>query len=77
MMLLMSVAILVVAVRRHWRETVNASAVLLTVFLLTRFVDWFWEALPRYVFFLLLAAIAFGWLLIMRRIRARLARGSA
>jgi hypothetical protein len=74
-MLVTSVAVLVVAVRNHWRETVNLSAILLTAFLLTRFTDWFWEVLPRYVFFLMLATLAFGWLLAMRRIRARLAQG--
>ncbi len=72
-MLVLCVAILVVSVRRHWSETVALTAVMLTVFLLTRFVDWFWDALPRYVFFLVLAAIAFGWLLALRRLRTRLA----
>jgi hypothetical protein len=74
-MLTASLAVLIVAIRRHWRETVSLAAILLTLFLLTRFMDWFWEALPRYLFFLLLAMVAFGWLLVMRRIRARLARG--
>ena len=76
-MLVASVTILVLAIQRHWRETVTLTAVVFTIFLLSRFVDWFWDLLPRYIFFLLLAAIAFAWLLILRRVRARMARGRA
>jgi hypothetical protein len=76
-MLIVAVSVLVLAVRHHWTETVNITVVLLTFFLLSRFVDWFWELLPRYIFFLLLAAIAFGWLLLLRRIRGRLVRRAA
>lgn len=71
-MLVLCVAALVVGVRKQWMETVYVSAGALTLFLFVRFVDWFWEALPRYLFFLLLAAIAFGWLLVLRRLRHRL-----
>lgn len=70
--LLASLAVLVIAVLRRWSETANLAAAVLSLFLLLRFVDWFWDALPRYVFFLVLAAIAFGWLLVMRRVRTRL-----
>lgn len=72
-MLLVSVAVLVLSVRRRWHETVKLAAVLFAVFLLTRYVDWFWDVFPGYVFFLILAVIAFGWLLALRRLRARLA----
>ena len=71
-MLVAGVAALVVGVRRRLSEVVRVAATALTVLLLVRFVDWFWEALPAYVFFFVLAALAFGWLLAMRRIRARL-----
>ncbi len=77
---LMFVACLVtltIAVRRGWSETTNLAAVMLALFLLLRFVDWFWDLLPRYVFFLVLAAIAFGWLVVLRRMRDRLARVQA
>ncbi len=70
--LLASVSALVVGVRRQWRETVYIAAGSLTVFLFGRFVDWFWDAVPRFVFFLLLAGIAFAWLLALRRLRTRL-----
>jgi hypothetical protein len=68
------VVTLTIAVRRGWNETINLAAVMLALFLLVRFVDWFWDLLPRYLFFLILAAIAFGWLMVLRRMRHRLTR---
>jgi hypothetical protein len=77
-MLLASVIMLALAIRKQWLETVYVSAAALTIFLFVRFVDWFWDAVPRYLFFLLLTATAFGWLLALRRLRGRLsATGSA
>jgi hypothetical protein len=71
-MLVTGTAALVIGIRRQWLETVSIAATALTVFIFVRFVDWFWDALPRFVFFLLLAAIAFAWLLALRRLRSRL-----
>jgi hypothetical protein len=72
-MLIVCVGLLIHAVRRRWTEIVYLAAGALTVFLLLRFVDWFWDAIPRFVFFLALALVAFGWLLVLRRVRHRLA----
>jgi hypothetical protein len=71
-MLLIGMTALVIGIRKQWQETVYIAAAALTVFVFIRFVDWFWDALPRFVFFLLLAAIAFAWLLALRRLRSRL-----
>jgi uncharacterized membrane protein len=70
-MLLVSIVMLVLGIRRGWRETVIVAAAALTIFLLVRYVDWFWEALPPYLFFFALAALAFVWLLVLRRLRGR------
>ena len=72
-MLVATVAALIVGVRRQMSETVRTAATALSLFLLIRFIDWFWDALPAYVVFFVLAALAFGWLLVLRRIRGRLA----
>jgi hypothetical protein len=74
-MLLASTIALTTGIRRQWRETVYTAAGALTLFLFGRFVDWFWEAVPRFVFFLLLAGIALAWLLALRRLRTRLIAG--
>jgi hypothetical protein len=70
--LLASLIALAAGISRQWPETVYVAAAALTLFLFGRFVDWFWDAIPRFVFFLLLAAIAFSWLLVLRRLRTRL-----
>jgi hypothetical protein len=74
MMLVIALAALVVGVRRGWRDTVRVAAVALTIFLLVRYIDWFWDALPPYLFFFALAALAFVWLFVLRRLRARVTR---
>ena len=74
LMLVLATGVLVAALRRRWSETVYVTAAALTIFLFTRFVDWFWDLMPRYVFFLLLAAVAFAWLFALRRVRLRLGR---
>jgi hypothetical protein len=71
-MLLLCMVTLFLAIRHEWVETVYVTAAALTLFIFVRFVDWFWDALPRFVFFLLLAAVAFVWLLVLRRVRGRL-----
>jgi hypothetical protein len=74
LMFVACVVTLAMAVRRGWSETINLAAGMLALFLLVRFVDWFWDLLPRYMFFLILAAVAFGWLIVLRRMRDRLGR---
>ena len=70
--LLASLIAMAAGISRQWQETVYVAAAALTMFLFGRFVDWFWDAIPRFVFFLLLAAIALAWLLALRRLRTRL-----
>jgi hypothetical protein len=69
---LFALLVLAIATRSRWTESVYVSAAALTLFVGIRFVDWFWDVMPRFVFFLLLAAVAFGWLLMLRRLRTRL-----
>jgi hypothetical protein len=55
---------------------VNLGAAGFGVFLFTRLQAWWWEWMPKYLFFLVLGLIAFGLLLVFRRIRGRLAEGA-
>lgn len=71
---LVCVIVLVLAIRNRWNESVGLASIVLTLFLLSRFVEWFWDRIPRYLFFLVLAVLAFGWLFALRRVRARLER---
>jgi uncharacterized membrane protein len=71
-MLLVCLAAIVAGLRWRVPDVVNMASIGLALFLATRYFDWFWEVLPRFVFFLVLAVAAFGWLLALRRVRSRL-----
>lgn len=61
---------------RDRTELVRVGTVGLTLLLLFRMVDWFWDWIPKWLFFLVVGAIAFGALLLLRRLR-RTARAAA
>jgi hypothetical protein len=54
-------------------ETVTLGAGAFTVFLFNRLVAWWWDYLPKYLFFLLIGLIALGLLSAFRKLRVRIA----
>lgn len=62
-------------IHRQWRELVNVGATAFVVFLWVKFVDWWWDWMPKYLFFLLVGLTAVLALLVMRRLRAAGERG--
>jgi hypothetical protein len=62
--------------RARWPETTYAASVFLVALLLNKFTDWWWNLLPKYVFFLLVGAVAIGFLVVLRILRARLQRAA-
>ena len=46
-------------------------ALALALFLLIRYIDWFWDWLPAWAFFLILAGVAFASIAALRRARGR------
>jgi hypothetical protein len=57
-------------VRRDWPETVNTGTVFFVIFLYTKFYDWWWDLVPKFVFFLIIGLTAILFILIMKRLRA-------
>lgn len=57
-------------VRRQWAEVVNTGVTLFVVFLYTKLFSWWWNEMPKYLFFLLLGLIALLLLFVFRRLRA-------
>jgi hypothetical protein len=66
-------AAITIGIRRTWPEVTAVGAGFFLVFLLVKFVDWWWDWMPKYLFFLLLGLVALGLLWAFRRLRARLA----
>lgn len=50
-------------------ELVRAGTIGMGLLLFLRSVDWFWDLMPKWLFFLLVGALAFGTLLLLRRLR--------
>lgn len=75
--ILIGTATIVHGVRRGHDEMLVIGSVFLGLFLLVRFVDWWWDWMPKYVFFLILAAMALGWLWLLRVFRRRIAVAQA
>jgi uncharacterized membrane protein len=55
--------------RRDQGELVRAGTLGMALLLFLRSVDWFWDMMPKWLFFLLVGALAFGALLVLRRLR--------
>lgn len=55
--------------RRDWPDVVNTGLTFFVIFLYTKLFDWWWESMPKYLFFLVLGLTAVLLLLILRRLR--------
>ena len=56
-------------IRRGWSEVVNTGLVFALIMLFAKLFDWWWQLLPRYLFFLLLGLIAVLLLVMLQRWR--------
>jgi uncharacterized membrane protein len=61
-------------IRMHWPGVTNLGSTFFTLFLYTKFYDWWWEWMPKYLFFLVVGLVAVLLLLVLKRLRA-LSRG--
>ena len=57
--------------RKHWGDAVNTGATFFVIFLYTKVFDWWWDVMPKYLFFLVIGLTAVLLLAIMRRVRAK------
>ncbi len=65
-----SAAAIWLGARKGWSEVVNTGVTFFVIFLYTKFYDWWWEIMPKFVFFLIIALTAILFILVMRRMRA-------
>lgn len=65
-----SAAVIWWGARREYPDAVNTGTTFFVIFLYTKFYDWWWEIMPKFVFFLLIALTAILFLLVMKRLRA-------
>lgn len=63
--------------RRGWPGVVNTAMVMFVIFLYSKFFDWWWEIMPKYLFFLVLGIASVLLILVLRRLRAGVSGGRA
>jgi uncharacterized membrane protein len=64
-------AVIWLGLRRRLADLVNIASAFFALFLFDRLIDWWWDWMPRYLFFLIVGAIAVLLLLVFRRLRSR------
>ncbi len=57
-------------IRQSWPDLVNTGNVFFTIFLYTKFYDWWWEWMPKYLFFLVIGLTAILMLFVLKRLRS-------
>jgi hypothetical protein len=67
--LLASLAAIAAGIRRRWSETVNVGSTFFVIFLWTKLYNWWWNLMPRYLFFLIVGLTAAGALWALKRLR--------
>ena len=65
----LSAALIWLGLRRQWGEVVNSGVTFFVIFLYTKFYDWWWAILPKYLFFLVVGLTAVLFLFIIKRLR--------
>jgi uncharacterized membrane protein len=63
-------AVIALGIRRRWPGVTNLGSTFFVLYLYTKLFDWWWDWMPKYIFFLLLGLIAIGLLLVLRRLRS-------
>jgi uncharacterized membrane protein len=66
-----SAAAIWLGIRKQWKDVINTGNVFFVIFLYTKFFDWWWEIMPKYLFFFIIGLTAVLFLFVFKRLRAR------
>ena len=61
-----------IGIRQGWSGVVNTGTAFFTIFLFFRLIDWWWDWMPKYLFFLLIGLVALGLVAVFKRLRGRM-----
>lgn len=64
-----SAGLIALGIRQNWTDTINTGNVFFVLFLYTKMFDWWWDIMPKYLFFLVIALSSLLMLFIYKRIR--------
>jgi uncharacterized membrane protein len=57
-----------IGIRRGWPHVANTGMTFFGILFFTKVFDWWWALVPRFAFFFILAALAIGYLFVVRRL---------
>ncbi len=66
---ILSASAIWLGIKRHWGEVTNTANVFFMLFLYTKFFDWWWDWMPKYIFFFVLGLSALLALMVFKRVR--------
>ena len=64
-----SAGLIMLGIRKHWPDVINTGNGFFVLFLYTKFFDWWWDIMPKYLFFLVVALSSVLMLFVYKRIR--------
>ena len=64
-------------ISRNWSGIVNTSATAFAIFLFTRLYHWWWDWMPKYLFFAVIGALGIALVVAFKRLRGQLAQKGA
>jgi uncharacterized membrane protein len=56
-------------IKKQWPAITNMGTTFFAIYLYTKFYDWWWKLMPKYLFFLIMGLIAVLLLLVFKRLR--------
>jgi uncharacterized membrane protein len=56
-------------IHKRWSSITNLGSTFFTILLYTKFYDWWWKWMPKYIFFLIIGIVAILLLLALKRLR--------
>ena len=70
--LLSSAGAIWLGIKRGWNGVVNSGSVFFAIFLFTRLYHWWWDWMPKYVFFAVIGGLGIGLVLAFKQLRGRI-----
>ena len=61
-----------IGIRQSWTGVVNTGTAFFTIFLFFRLIDWWWDWMPKYLFFLMIGLVAIGLVAVFKRLRIKM-----
>ncbi len=66
-----------VGIRHRLRDVTNVGCTFFVIYLYTKFFDWWWDWMPKYIFFFILGGIAVALLLLLKKLRSLSSRSAS